>query len=1780
MATMKHLCNLHPQRMTAKMDGGARPPWARMATVLLLLLGCASPAFAANPVITEGSNISKSVDEDSSINFTLNATDADPGDEAVLAWSIDTAAGKGLATATGTGTVGNVSYTPNPDANGSDSFKVQVSDGGNVDKITVNVTINPLPDDPVITEGASTSVTMDEDGSPTSFSLTLHATDADGDTLTWSISSIASHGTASASGTGTSKAIGYTPTADYNGSDAFDVQVSDGTGRTDTITVNVTIDPQPDDPVITEGASTSVTMDEDGSPTAFSLTLNATDADGNTLTWSISSVASHGTASASGTGPSKVIGYTPTADYNGSDAFGVQVSDGTGGTDTITVNVTIDPQPDDPVITEGASTSVTMDEDGSPTAFSLTLNATDPDGNTLTWSISSVASHGTASASGTGASKAIGYTPTADYNGSDAFDVQVSDGTGRTDTITVNVTIDPQPDDPVITEGASTSVTMDEDGSPTAFSLTLNATDADGNTLTWSISTVASHGTASASGTGPSKVIGYTPTANYNGSDTFGVQVSDGTGGTDTITVNVTIDPVNDAPTITGTGTKAITDKQTTTPFDGVTIGDVDTPTPTLDVTVSLDTAAKGALSTTDFTDNGGGVYSYSGTPAAATTAIRALVFTPVENRVASGTDEITTFTVEADDGTVASPTSDSNSKVTVTSANDDPVANDDVLSSTNEDTSVVVEATSQNAGLLANDTDVDPNTTLSVSLVTSPSTYGATVTVNSDGDYVYNPTGVAEFQAMAAGQSRVDSFTYNVSDGHGGSDTDAAVTITVTGINDAPVAVDDTAVLDEDEQEVFINVLANDSDVDSPLTIASGAFVSIASSPSRGSVSVNPADNTIKYVPRPDENGSDSFQYSINDNGSPARSATATVNVTINPVNDEPVAENDTAFTQVNTPVTLDVLANDTDLESALNPLTVQVVSAPGNGTADVDPVTGEITYTPDTDFNGIDGFTYTVQDQGLPLPALTSNEATVTVSTTRGEFIVDTLDDENDGNLLPGHLCLREALQYVAENGTIDFDPSLFSGSMASITLALGELRIEKNLTLYGPGANLLTVDADGASRALFIGEDVTVSMEGITFTGGMVEDEDGAGLHIGAGSTVTLLGVCVRGNEAVDTNSALDERGGGIYSAADLRLENSTVAENWAGDSGGGVYNDGGTVTLVNSTLSGNEADLADGGGLFSGGANPAVVLANCTVYDNSAVTGGGVARDSGSVAFQNSLIAGNAASGSGRDVNGEITSSGHNMIGNPENSVGWVESDVLEAEAEDVLDSRLLDNGGGAPTHALRANSPAIDAGDSTAVVAPLFSGPPFNDQRGSGFDRIAGASVDVGAYEVRRFTVDTLADENDGPDAGAGTSLRDALALAVRGDNIDFAVSGEISIDPGLGKLRVTTGLAINGPGDGGIVLNGGDAAQILYIESTDDFVVVSGIDFTHGYEVSGLVESLGGGALYNWGELLVEDCLFTGNSSDGLDGGAILNRGDLTLRRCVLSSNTASNLGGALVNWGGTLRVEDSEFTNNAAGDQGGAISNLLGGHVELAYCLVSGNEAASGGGLRNPSGATMELLGVTMEGNSASIHGGGLRNGGTLTLTNCTVSGNEAGQHGGGVCQKSGAVALVNCTITQNKADEDNSGFANGGGVAVLDGTASLRNTIVAENTDTPDNAGPGNIHPDLSGVFTSLGHNLVGVRNGATGLTNGVNGDLVGSATAPLDPRLGPLADYGGPYPTHTPRVQSPAIDAGTDDGLNGIEYDQRGAGFDRMVDGNGDGDIAPDMGAVEFRSAAPRV
>jgi VCBS repeat-containing protein len=227
---------------------------------------------------------------------------------------------------------------------------------------------------------------------------------------------------------------------------------------------------------------------------------------------------------------------------------------------------------------------------------------------------------------------------------------------------------------------------------------------------------------------------------------------------------------------------------------------------------------------------------------------------------------------------------------ITITPVNDAPIAVDDTAT-TPEDTAVVLN-------LVANDSDVDSSTLSIVSL--SAPLHGSAV-LNADGTVTYTPD---------ANYFGTDSFTYRSNDGQTDSANVATVSITITPVNDAPIAVDDTATTPEDTL-VVLDLLANDSDADS-----STLSVVSLSAPLHGSAVLN-ADGTVSYTPDANYFGTDSFTYRTND-GQTDSANVATVSITITPLNDAPIAIDDTATTPEDTAVVLNLVANDSDVDSS----------------------------------------------------------------------------------------------------------------------------------------------------------------------------------------------------------------------------------------------------------------------------------------------------------------------------------------------------------------------------------------------------------------------------------------------------------------------------------------------------------------------------------------------------------------------------------------------------------------------------------------------------------------------------------------------------------------------------------------------------------------------------------------------------------------------------------------------------------------------------------------------
>jgi len=266
-----------------------------------------------------------------------------------------------------------------------------------------------------------------------------------------------------------------------------------------------------------------------------------------------------------------------------------------------------------------------------------------------------------------------------------------------------------------------------------------------------------------------------------------------------------------------------------------------------------------------------------------------------------------------------------------------------------NDDTATTPEDTPVTVSVLSNDTDPNGDT-LSVTAVTQGA--NGSVAINPDNTVTYTPD--ANFNGS-------DSFTYMISDGHGGTDT-ATVNVTVTAVNDAPVANDDTATTNEDNAAT-ISVLTNDTDVDGDSLIVSGV-----TQPTNGTAGIN-LDGTVTYTPNANFNGSDSFTYTISDgNGG---TATANVNITVNPVNDAPVCVSpQSGSTNEDTALNGSVACTDVDNLT----LTYSKVSNPSHGTVTVNS-NGTFTYTPAANYNGGDSFTFKANDGSLDSNVATFN-------------------------------------------------------------------------------------------------------------------------------------------------------------------------------------------------------------------------------------------------------------------------------------------------------------------------------------------------------------------------------------------------------------------------------------------------------------------------------------------------------------------------------------------------------------------------------------------------------------------------------------------------------------------------------------------------------------------------------------------------------------------------------------------------------------------------------------
>ncbi len=461
---------------------------------------------------------------------------------------------------------------------------------------------------------------------------------------------------------------------------------------------------------------------------------------------------------------------------------------------------------------------------------------------------------------------------------------------------------------------------------------------------------------------------------------------------------------------------------------------------------------------------------------------------------------------------------------------------------------------------------------------------------------------------------------------------------------------------------------------------------------------------------------------------------------------------------------------------------------------------------------------------------------------------------------------------------------------------------------------------------------------------------------------------------------------------------------------------------------------------------------------------------------------------------------------------------------------------------------------------------------------------AGMAVAVSyRAQAATFTVDSTADQvdakpGDGKCAtGVGTcTLRAAIQEA------NEQGGGTINLNPGTyvlaiapnnalplaatGDLDVYGELTISGGGAEKTIVDGGGLDRVFAVQVSAR-VTISDITIRNGQALPGN----DGGGIWNSGNLTLENVTVAGNKtrsdatlSADAPGGGIFNAATLQLRNCAITGNTAADMGGGIHNKGIMTVLQSTIATNTAATDRGGGISNF--NQATIILSTISGNQATGGGGGVENGGALV-LTHSTVSGNTGE-DGGGIHNVGDLHMTDATVAGNTASKHGGGIANAhssdalKGDVKLNGVTISGNRAGEKNEGTPAGGGVAnKKPATVKVANAIIAGNRDAGGKA------LDCVGTLLSVGYSLIQNTDGCT-----VRGALTGNVTG-KDPKLGPLANNGGPTQTMALLPGSPAIDTGNPakpgSGKGACEVtDQRG----RPRAANGAGTVC-DIGAFEY-------
>ena len=936
-----------------------------------------------------------------------------------------------------------------------ETFTVEVSDGqGGTSTQQVSVTVYGTNDTPVVTSGTQTGSVQEDSVLAATGQVT--ASDVDHlDSLSFAIQGdgqgiYGSLAVDSVTGQWTySLANGSAAVQDLSAGESheevFTVEFSDGQGGTSTQQVSVTVTGTNDAPTVTSGDQTGSAQEDSLLVAIGQVTASDIDhldslsyfvqGDGQGIYGSLSvdSVTGQWTYNLAN-------GSTAVQDLSAGEShvevFTVQISDGQGGTSTQQVSLTVTGTNDEPVITSGVQTGDAQED----TVLTVTgqVTASDIDHlDTLSYTVTAIAD---SKFPGVGAYGALtvdattgAWTYTLDNEGGavqslsagetaiDTFTIEVRDGQGGFTSQQVSITVTGTNDAPIMTSGDQTGDVQEDTVLTVAGQMA--ASDSDHlDTLNYSVAAIADSKFPGVGAYGALTVDAGSGAwtyalANESGAvqqlsagetaiDTFTVQVSDGQGGISSQQVSITVTGTNDGPIISSeTQTGAVQEDTVFAASGQVTAFDID----------HLDTLA--------YALQGSGQGAYGELSVDATTG--AWTYALANNSatvqaLAAGESHVEVFTVEVSDD--QGGTSTQQVSITITGTNDGPVAVADSAAGT-ENQSLTID-------VLANDTDVDNGYVLTLASVSVAAGQGSVSVVNNK--LVFNPG--TDFDHLTQGATQTVAVSYTIQDEFSATSSSTA-TITVTGTNDAPVAVADSAAGTEN-QTLTIDVLANDTDVDDGHVLT---LTSVSVPAGQGSVSI--VGNKLVFNPGTDFDhlgltGSQHVfvSYTVQDEFGSTSSSTVTVAVFGS--NDRPVAVLDTASTDENQSLTVDVLANDTDVDDG-HVLTLTSVSLPaGQGSASI--VGNKLVFNPGTDFDHLaQGATqtitvgYTVADEfnsqsasAVTITVIGTNDAPVAVAdsaagTENQTLTIDVL--ANDTDVDDGHVLTLTSVSVPAGQGSV---------------------------------------------------------------------------------------------------------------------------------------------------------------------------------------------------------------------------------------------------------------------------------------------------------------------------------------------------------------------------------------------------------------------------------------------------------------------------------------------------------------------------------------------------------------------------------------------------------------------------------------------------------------------------------------------------------------------------------------------------------------------------------------